>query len=272
MHLLTVQNQLIFPTFHGDLVGHHFLILESVDERSVWLDLYQCRHGKAQPLDPRIWLKNPGSCRVLDSGKYFWESWKDNDSYVKLDGLNWTETETANRRIDIFYVEMAKKTRSFQGSMRFFVSFCGAFFSLDPWEKYNDLYHSQLYHRLGQLLYLMISSALIRDITDSISKTVCYIYLVFFPKCRGRQKKTHFAILFEFSDFNPFGSGLKLNWFSKMLVPQHAWCKTHFTIQTNDRNLKIYEHLCCFNLKPSEKYRVLFESMMPIWCHEVLWD
>lgn len=159
---------------------------------------------------------------------------------------------------------MAKKTRSFQGSMRFFVSFCGAFFSLDPWEKYNDLYHSQLYHRLGQLLYLMISSALIRDITDSISKTVCYIYLVFFPKCRGRQKKTHFAILFEFSDFNPFGSGLKLNWFSKMLVPQHAWCKTHFTIQTNDRNLKIYEHLCCFNLKPSEKYRVLFESMMPI--------
>ena len=96
--------------------------------RSLWLDLYQCRHGKAQPLDPRILLTNPGSCRVLDSGKYFWESWKDNDSYVKLDGLNWTETETANRRIDIFYFEMAKKTRSFQGSMRLFVSFCGAFF------------------------------------------------------------------------------------------------------------------------------------------------
>ena len=209
-------------------------------------------------------LQNPGSCRVLDSGKYFWgESWKDNDSYVKLDGLK-TETETANRRIDIFYVEI--------GSMRFFVSFCGAFFSLDPWEKYNDLYHSQLYHRLGQLLYLMISSghALIRDITDSISKTVCYIYLVFFPSV-VEGKKNSFCILFEFSDFNPFGSGLKLNWFSTMLLPQHAWCKTHFTIQTNDRNLKIYEHLCCFNLKPGEKCRVLFKSMMPIW-YEVLWN
>ena len=132
--------------------------------------------GSTDPLktwELQMWI--PGNISEESLGKH--------DSYANLDGLNWTETETANRRIDIFYFEI--------GSMRFFVSFCGSFFSLDPWKKYNDLYHSQLYHRLGQLLYLMISSghALIRDITDSISKTVCYIYLVFLSQVSWKAKK-----------------------------------------------------------------------------------
>jgi len=39
-----------------------------------------------------MWI--PGNISEESLGKH--------DSYVKLDGLNWTETETTNRRIDIF--------------------------------------------------------------------------------------------------------------------------------------------------------------------------
>ncbi len=68
----------------------------------------------------------------------------------------------------------------------------------------------------------------------------------------------HFAIR-KLSDFNPFGSRFKLNCSQQMLVPKNAWCKTHFTIEMKDRNLKNYEHPIW---SEGEKVQRFFESMM----------